>query len=62
MAAVAVECQADHVGFNLFELADMAPVSDCGYAKRHAILNTLELKDKAKASAMLSLPDARHPV
>ncbi|MEN4921020.1 TauD/TfdA family dioxygenase [Achromobacter spanius] len=32
------------------------------YAKRHAALNTLELKDAAKANAMLSLPDARHPV
>lgn len=32
------------------------------YAKRYALLDTLELKDKAKANAMLSLPDARHPV
>ncbi|MES2975498.1 MAG: TauD/TfdA family dioxygenase [Pseudomonadota bacterium] len=32
------------------------------YAKRYAMLNTLELKDKKKANAMLSLPDARHPV
>ena len=32
------------------------------YAKRYAILNTAELKDKEKANAMLSLPDARHPV
>ena len=32
------------------------------YAKRYAILNTLELKDKEKANAMLSLPDAHHPV
>ena len=30
------------------------------YAKRYALLNTLELKDKEKANAMLSLPDARH--
>lgn len=30
------------------------------YAKRYAILNTLELKDKEKANAMLSLPDAKH--
>lgn len=30
------------------------------YAKRYAILNTLELKDKEKANAMLSLPDAHH--
>ena len=26
------------------------------------MLNTLELKDKEKANAMLSLPDARHPL
>ncbi len=32
------------------------------YAKRYAMLNTLELKDKAKANAMLSLPDATHPL
>jgi len=32
------------------------------YAKRYAMLNTLELKDKAKANTMLSLPDAHHPV
>lgn len=32
------------------------------YAKRYAMLNTLELKDKEKANALLSLPDARHPV
>lgn len=32
------------------------------YAKRYAMLNATELKDKAKANAMLSLPDARHPV
>ncbi|MBC7376438.1 MAG: TauD/TfdA family dioxygenase [Burkholderiaceae bacterium] len=32
------------------------------YAKRYAIMNALELKDKEKANAMLSLPDARHPV
>lgn len=32
------------------------------YAKRYALLNTLELKDKEKANAMLSLPDARHPL
>jgi len=32
------------------------------YAKRYAMLNTLELQDKAKANAMLSLPDARHPL
>jgi len=30
------------------------------YAKRYAILNALELKDKEKANAMLSLPDAQH--
>jgi len=30
------------------------------YAKRYAMLNALELKDKEKANAMLSLPDARH--
>ena len=30
------------------------------YAKRYALLNALELKDKAKANAMLSLPDAKH--
>ncbi|ROZ68784.1 TauD/TfdA family dioxygenase [Ramlibacter sp. WS9] len=30
------------------------------YAKRYEILNALELKDKEKANAMLSLPDARH--
>lgn len=32
------------------------------YAKRYALLNTLELQDKAKANAMLSLPDAHHPL
>ena len=32
------------------------------YAKRYAMLNALELKDKEKANAMLSLPDAHHPV
>lgn len=32
------------------------------YAKRYAMLNALELKDKEKANAMLSLPDARHPL
>lgn len=32
------------------------------YAKRYAMLNATELKDKEKANAMLSLPDARHPV
>jgi alpha-ketoglutarate-dependent taurine dioxygenase len=32
------------------------------YAKRYAMLNTTELKDKAKANTMLGLPDARHPV
>ncbi|MCB4365514.1 TauD/TfdA family dioxygenase [Hydrogenophaga taeniospiralis] len=32
------------------------------YAKRYALLNTLELQDKAKANAMLSLPDATHPL
>lgn len=32
------------------------------YAKRYAALNALELKDEAKANAMLALPDARHPV
>ncbi|MEI2417672.1 TauD/TfdA family dioxygenase [Orrella sp. JC864] len=32
------------------------------YAKRYALLNMLELKEKDKANAMLSLPDARHPV
>lgn len=32
------------------------------YAKRYAMLNTLELQDKAKANAMLSLPDATHPM
>lgn len=32
------------------------------YAKRYAMLNTLELQDKAKANALLSLPDARHPL
>jgi taurine dioxygenase len=30
------------------------------YAKRYAILNALELKDKEKANAMLNLPDAQH--
>lgn len=30
------------------------------YAKRYALLNALELKDKEKANAMLSLPDAQH--
>ncbi len=32
------------------------------YAKRYALLNALELKDKEKANAMLSLPDAQHPL
>ena len=32
------------------------------YAKRYAMLSTLELKDKGKANALLSLPDARHPL
>lgn len=32
------------------------------YAKRYAMLNALELKDKEKANAMLSLPDAVHPL
>jgi alpha-ketoglutarate-dependent taurine dioxygenase len=32
------------------------------YAKRYAMLNATELKDKARANAMLSLPDAHHPV
>jgi alpha-ketoglutarate-dependent taurine dioxygenase len=32
------------------------------YAKRYAMLNATELKDKEKANAMLSLPDAHHPV
>lgn len=32
------------------------------YAKRYAMLNALELKDKEKANALLSLPDAHHPV
>ena len=32
------------------------------YAKRYAMLNALELKDKEKANAMLSLPDAHHPI
>jgi taurine dioxygenase len=32
------------------------------YAKRYALLNALELKDKEKANAMLSLPDAKHPL
>lgn len=32
------------------------------YAKRYAMLNATELKDKEKASALLSLPDAHHPV
>lgn len=32
------------------------------YAKRYRLLNALELKDKAKASAQLDLPDARHPL
>lgn len=32
------------------------------YAKRYALLNALELKDKEKANAMLSLPDAHHRV
>ncbi|NML47440.1 TauD/TfdA family dioxygenase [Ramlibacter sp. G-1-2-2] len=32
------------------------------YAKRYSMLNATELKDKEKANAMLSLPDARHPV
>lgn len=32
------------------------------YAKRYAILNTLELKGKEASNAMLSLPDARHPL
>ncbi|MDQ6880651.1 MAG: TauD/TfdA family dioxygenase [Pseudomonadota bacterium] len=30
------------------------------YAKRYQLMNALELKDKEKANAMLSLPDARH--
>lgn len=34
----------------------------CRYAKRYALLNTLELQDKAKANALLSLPDAPHPL
>lgn len=32
------------------------------YAKRYAMLGAAELKDKEKANALLSLPDARHPV
>lgn len=32
------------------------------YAKRYAMLNTLELKGKEASNAMLSLPDARHPL
>lgn len=32
------------------------------YAKRYAALNALELKEKSTANALLSLPDARHPV
>jgi taurine dioxygenase len=32
------------------------------YAKRYALLNATELKDKEKANAMLSLPDAKHPL
>ena len=32
------------------------------YAKRYAMMNATELRDKAKANAMLSLPDARHPL
>lgn len=32
------------------------------YAKRYEMLNTTELRDKAKANTMLNLPDARHPV
>jgi alpha-ketoglutarate-dependent taurine dioxygenase len=32
------------------------------YAKRYAMLNTLELQDKAKANAMLNLQDAHHPL
>lgn len=32
------------------------------YAKRYAALNALELKEKSVANALLSLPDARHPV
>jgi taurine dioxygenase len=32
------------------------------YAKRYAMLNALELKDKEKANALLSLPDAHHKV
>jgi taurine dioxygenase len=32
------------------------------YAKRHAMLNATELRDKSKANTMLNLPDARHPV
>lgn len=32
------------------------------YAKRFSMLSFTELKDKAKANTMLSLPDAHHPV
>jgi taurine dioxygenase len=32
------------------------------YAKRYAALNALELKQKSTANALLSLPDAHHPV
>ena len=32
------------------------------YAKRYAMLSTLELKGKEASNAMLSLPDARHPL
>lgn len=32
------------------------------YAKRYALLNTLELKDKSKANALINLPDAHHPL
>src|SRR5690606_12764264 len=32
------------------------------YAKRYALLNTLELKDKSNANALINLPDAHHPL
>lgn len=32
------------------------------YAKRYAMLNTLELQDKAKANVLISQPDAHHKV
>lgn len=32
------------------------------YAKRYAMLNALELKEKSRANTLLGLPDARHPV